>query len=232
MLFFQQIYKYKKAFTLAEVLITLLMIGIVASLVIPALINDTQNQEFAVLLKKDVATLSSAAKMMIIDNAGTLAGVFSSGNDMVNKFGNYVIFTKKCSAGEQGCFYAGTNTWKTLYGDYGWFDHVSYGGTHISTAILSNGESIRFSFEDTNCEKSYGTEPSPTKHTCGWIHIDVNGFKGPNVLGRDLFALWITKTGIYPFGIQNDTYRCNKNDSSIDSGRGCAAVVLAGKTVE
>ncbi len=41
----------KKGFTLAEVLITLLIIGILASLIIPAVINDTKEAELKVALK-------------------------------------------------------------------------------------------------------------------------------------------------------------------------------------
>jgi len=231
MYLYKQNYKSKIAFTLAEVLITLLIIGIVSSIVIPAIINDTQNQEFAILFKKNFGALSDAGRRMMMDNGGTLAGLFSNGNDMANKFGNYLVFTKKCFTGEQGCFYAGTTTWKNLYGDYGWLDHVSYGMN--STAILSNGGTIMFKIDDTNCERVYGIEPSPTRHTCGWIHIDVNGFKRPNILGKDLFALWITKTGIYPFGMANDGYNyCDKTQSYQSSGRGCAAKILAGEKVE
>jgi len=50
-------------FTLAEVLITLLIIGIIASIVIPALIADTQEQELKTAWKKAFAEISAAAKI-------------------------------------------------------------------------------------------------------------------------------------------------------------------------
>lgn len=230
----KQVNKNRRAFTLAEVLITLLVIGVVGSLVIPAMINNTQNQEFAVLLKKDVSTLSDAAKKMAIDNGGTLAELFNNAVDMQDKFGNYIIFTKKCPAGTQGCFYEGTNTWKTLHGDDGWIDHVNYFGH--PTAILNNGGSIILTLINSNCEENYGTG-SVAEHVCGWLHLDVNGLKGPNILGRDLFTLWITKTGIYPYGTSGDLFSdwniyCNKINSNTYSGRSCAAKILSGKTVD
>lgn len=43
--------KYLTAFTLAEVLITLGIIGIVAEITIPALINDVKNKNIVVSLK-------------------------------------------------------------------------------------------------------------------------------------------------------------------------------------
>ncbi|MBP7211391.1 type II secretion system protein, partial [bacterium] len=50
----------KKAFTLAEVLITLGIIGVVAALTIPTLMQRTQDREAISALKKFYSTLSSA----------------------------------------------------------------------------------------------------------------------------------------------------------------------------
>jgi len=223
--------KSKIAFTLAEVLITILIIGIITSLVIPEIINDTQNQEYYVLMKKNFSALSDATKRMILDNGGTFDGFFNNPNDMQNKFGNYLVFTKKCDAYVHGCFYSGTKAWKNLHGDYGWFDFTDY-----PTAIMNNGGLIRFALSTSDCSTKYGTK-DPAEHTCGWIDVDVNGFKQPNVMGRDIFRFWITKSGIYPNGITNDYYSnrdvfCNKDNSHSYSGRGCAAKVLAGGIVD
>ena len=53
----------KKAFTLAEVLITLAIIGVVAALTIPSVISNTQQQEFKTGLRKAVSVLNSAITM-------------------------------------------------------------------------------------------------------------------------------------------------------------------------
>lgn len=50
-------------FTLAEVLITLGIIGIVAAMTIPTLIANTNSQKYRSTLKKTVSTLSQAAKL-------------------------------------------------------------------------------------------------------------------------------------------------------------------------
>ena len=52
-----------KAFTLAEVLITLAIIGVVAALSIPAVISNSQQQEFKTGLRKAVSVLNSAITM-------------------------------------------------------------------------------------------------------------------------------------------------------------------------
>ena len=53
----------RKGFTLAEVLITLGIIGVVAAMTIPTLIQNTNSVKFATQFKKDISTLSQAALM-------------------------------------------------------------------------------------------------------------------------------------------------------------------------
>ena len=52
-----------KAFTLAEVLITLAIIGVVAAIAIPSVISNSQQQEFKTGLRKAVSVLNSAITM-------------------------------------------------------------------------------------------------------------------------------------------------------------------------
>ena len=57
--------RFKKGFTLAEVLITLAIIGVVAALTIPSVISNSQQQEFKTGLRKAVSVLNSAITMNI-----------------------------------------------------------------------------------------------------------------------------------------------------------------------
>ena len=60
--------RFKKGFTLAEVLITLAIIGVVAAIAIPSVISNSQQQEFKTGLRKAVSVLNSAITMnMAID---------------------------------------------------------------------------------------------------------------------------------------------------------------------
>ena len=61
----------KKAFTLAEVLITLMIIGIVAALTIPSVISNYQQQEFKTGLKKAVSILNEAIQTNITQDGET-----------------------------------------------------------------------------------------------------------------------------------------------------------------
>ena len=55
--------RFKKGFTLAEVLITLAIIGVVAAISIPSVISNSQQQEFKTGLRKAVSVLNSAITM-------------------------------------------------------------------------------------------------------------------------------------------------------------------------
>ena len=68
----------KKGFTLAEVLITLAIIGVVAALTIPSVIVKTQQQEFKTAAKKAHSVLSQAVQLTEVKDGYTFkdAGLF------------------------------------------------------------------------------------------------------------------------------------------------------------
>ena len=80
----------KKGFTLAEVLITLGIIGVVAAMTIPTLIQNTNSVKFASQFKKSISTLSQAALMSQaqydVDYSGitTASNKTSCGSDTVS----------------------------------------------------------------------------------------------------------------------------------------------------
>src|SRR5574344_935485 len=59
---------YRKAFTLAEVLIVLGIIGIVAAMTIPTLMTKIQDREFKIAAKKAYSVTQAAMKQMNYDN--------------------------------------------------------------------------------------------------------------------------------------------------------------------
>ena len=54
----------EKAFTLAEVLITLIVIGVVAAITVPILHNDTADKKWNVARQKAQATIGEAFRLM------------------------------------------------------------------------------------------------------------------------------------------------------------------------
>lgn len=54
----------------------------------------------------------------------------------------------------------------------------------------------------------YGTvkeagDTEALQNILGYIYVDVNGDKGPNTAGKDLFSFWISKYGIFPIGLKD-----------------------------
>jgi len=231
--------EYKKliAFTLAEVLITLLIVGIVASLVIPALINDTQKAEYVTKLKKESAVFQQAFKLLVLDAGGSIlnnpnfncsgssCNTTASANAM-NDFATKLNVVKNCGNG-QGCWYTSPLKWLgkdllTSNLELRWNDKYS-------KAILADSTLMTVVINNSNCGATPSTAPAGSplySSICGEIDIDINGVSGPNQYGRDFFVFWITKTGIYPVGTYNDGYSCDINSSTWATSEGCAGKVL------
>ena len=55
--------KKRKAFTLAEVLITLGIIGVVAAMTIPTLVSNNKGARYRAQFKKTLATINQASRM-------------------------------------------------------------------------------------------------------------------------------------------------------------------------
>lgn len=92
----------KKAFTLAEVLITLAIIGVVAALTIPTLVKSYQKQVTVTKLQKVYTILSQAVKLSEIDNGDISGWDFGSqtGTSALNFFNTYLAKYMKYSDAE------------------------------------------------------------------------------------------------------------------------------------
>ena len=169
----------KPAFTLAEVLITLGIIGIVAAMTLPSLIGKYQEKQWKVAYKKAYSSMSQAFMRMqandefldmslrltdgeytVTDAAGenfkTMSKYF---NSVKTCFDNNADECWVCEEGQAGYIYGGAPDWlgcgKRNYA------FIDYSG--IAWYMYSNNE---------------------------WpVLVDVNGFNRPNKLGRDRFVM-------------------------------------------
>ena len=158
----------RHAFTLAEVLVTLGIIGVVAVLTLPSLIAHKKEKEMIVAWKKMYSDISNAALLMSLDEVD-----LSSEQKIGETFAKYIKVDKVCQANldiQQGCWkenrpvfiYNGTKLASSL-------GKVGGGGVCMNT--LSGG---------TICFDSGG------RNTI--IVCDVNGAALPNRIGVDIFA--------------------------------------------
>jgi len=200
-----------KGFTLAEVLITLMIIGVVASIVIPGLIADTQQAEYKTAWKKSYSDLNQATKMIMLDNGGDLYKLCLDDYDCIRaQYQGYLNYTKSCSQsqGLGNCFT--NNPIKTL-------NNSTYNiSSYASGLILANGTQIVFDQGAQQIGNCWGT--GDINGACGYIYVDVNGNKGPNVIGKDLF-----KAILYLKKISPDL---SDNCTTSETGWGCSAKYL------
>ena len=97
--------QFNKAFTLAEVLITLVIVGVIAALTIPTLINKTQKQEFVSGLKKSYSNLASVTNQIIAEEGlprADIGGWASSSANIYNLYKKHLSIAKDCG-NKSGC---------------------------------------------------------------------------------------------------------------------------------
>ena len=176
------------AFTLAETLITLTIIGVIAALTVPNLLNKYTKHTYVVGLKKAYAQLQHAMKMIPITE-GCSAGDY----DCAGMFEEYGSVTNI-----DGMDFRGDPYRKKL--------HILSKQFKTSKIILdaSNNEKICFVMRDItnlyynpNC---FETQDGTIITATFGIGIDINGTKGPNKKGRDQFLFDIAeenKNGIH-----------------------------------
>lgn len=188
------------AFTLAEVLITLGIIGIVAAMTIPTIMNNINNQQYVTALKK-VYTGFSQVLLQVTSDGGCIGdlkctGLFDDSPTATNALGeslsSYFKVVKNCANSTSGCF---SNNVSTRY-DGSTVRNGTYDSTFYYRFISADGVafSIRNYAQDgavsANCANDYGS--GNVNNTCAIVYVDVNGLNGPNNFGRDIFAFYIT----------------------------------------
>ena len=192
-------YNKFKGFTLAEVLITLGIIGVVAALTLPSLIQNYQKQVWVNQLKKTVSVLENGFKLiMTTENVDKLSdttlwqtAMSSPCNYTTNCAEFYNIFSKYFNAGGNL-----TNTNSRTFSSLKDSSSVVY-GTNYEIKLNSGANLTIFAFSGTpNASNPWG----PHSHVAAMI-IDVNGNQKPNQAGRDVFFFGVHKLGhLIPFG--------------------------------
>lgn len=214
----------KSAFTLAEVLITLGVIGVVAAMTMPSVIKHYQKQRTVSQLKKAYTVLSQAIKMSTLENGDFKywdVNNYPNSKDYVEKFFKpYLKTIKTCNIPDEcgykasayysvwGCY----NSTGTLTCTNNWFPN---GKTAL---VLPDGIYIIFETID-----SYGNAVTTPSRT---IYIDINGSKGPNAHGKDFFALEINEKGLFAGGYDLSENELKSNCSKDGFKSRCAAKII------
>ena len=229
----------KCAFTLAEVLITLGIIGIVAAMTLLVL-KDARDKGYVTGLKKAYSVLSNATNLIISEEGEPsnwgftkVGAIDNSGNERIVS-----LYKKHLAVLNSGGYCSSCNelmpgvprlTYKSLNGvsrGNGLYGRPLFVDSY--PLLLQDGSIIGISFKNIRNAVFWGTPDIS-------FTVDVNGLKGPNRIGRDVFFLYINaKTGKFlpyaneTFNSGNVDYRdtCDKDKE----GYSCAyRVITEGK---
>ena len=230
------------AFTLAEVLITLGIIGVVAAMTIPTLITKSQKDIWTNQLKKTYTTISQSLITMAEEEtnpARQFLGVSLSQN-CPESYANCTISSAKLDCEFLSKYFVGTC--KVFNADY----NISYLNKKRSrvekiNSIFQFNSGAEIVSSNTYTSKSiYRYKKNGTVTLAiGPFYIDVNGHKSPpNTFGRDIFAYYIDedKYALLPCGTSKlwydwkttSDYRGTCDPLKPDShyGVGCAARII------
>lgn len=175
--------KLLSGFTLAEVLITLAVIGVIAATTMPALNARISESQVGPALMKAINTLENANMLAIKTNdVRRLTQVDSRGDNYYfdDIIGPYISFVKKA--------------------DVTYEDSLSLQGYTTNDGMIYARESEDEPVEAKNGD-TLATVPSKYDGKYYTVYVDINGTKAPNKLGKDLFKLLVdTKGYVIPYG--------------------------------
>lgn len=221
-----------KAFTLAEVLITLGIIGVVAAMTLPSLIQEQTNKALEVALRKNYSAIEQAVQKFSYDLGEPVKGGDFDTWTFYEPFQKYFNIVKFC--GKTTCTGMGGED------DEGNFDmyQIDMYKTYtlkqtVSTSRLDDGQ--WFVPDGTLYLIENGGGSLTSKDL--FISVDVNGYqKRPNAWGHDLFTFQIMPNGkVLPMGAKGTTYEdqsqyCSPTSSDSENGIGCTYRALYDKS--
>jgi len=183
--------KYR-GFTLAELLISIIVIGTIVAITLPNMLTSTMENEYQTNLKRVYSDLSNAIDAAVTATNGKLRVGVGDGatnasytNDFRTDLSSYLGFI---SEGTSDYIFR-SNGQPINYKFYGsnTVSNTYIGGTTYASAVLKNGMFLRF--------VTYGNCSQAGVNACGAIHVDINGAAGPNEMGKDYYGFWVTLNG-------------------------------------
>lgn len=203
----------RRAFTLAEALITLVIIGVIAALTIPAILVNTEQHEYKSALKKALSALNQVIELNIaLEGYGPIESGYM-GDDPDKEDSLFEMFRNRMNVISTSPSYdrGGTKNYAFFTAD---------GMRYEFPTNPSVGGSDQFSVSNGKCARAAGNVQDDAGDVLNkpcFIIVDVNGQRRPNPLktggsykvpgtkGRskilDVFPIIITDVNAYPYGV-------------------------------
>lgn len=204
------------AFTLAEVLITLGIIGVVAAMTLPTVIKFYNIKSTEASLKNTYSTLQQIIKL---SEANDVSVTLFNGNhylSLQNWFNDYVSknlkVTKSCTENENGCWHS-YNVVKDLNKNNAW-DESANGmiGNYPFAFIDLQGRMYNMDVSGSSTIANVFGVNVPSGEYSMEIFFDVNGQNKPNIIGKDIYiVIWAEDKGLIPAGYDKTSDNVKEN---------------------
>lgn len=209
----------KLGFTLAEVLITLVIIGVIAAMTVPTLMQNTNAEEFRSGLKKAISGLNQALTLNYALE-GLSAQDYTSATELIED-----VFEKRMNVIDGATSFtvsecSGSDVFTTA-------DGMMFCISGFTSANSDVQGSICDSYNTTGCHSSAteGEAGGPN------IWIDVNGVKKPNRMTvsakrpKDVYSATIYSQKVVPYGdaTQGVMYNLGVGDQTTTSSASAGA---------
>lgn len=215
--------KRRIAFTLAEVLIVMGIIGLVAEMTIPSLVKNYEKRVTISKLEKQYSSVAQLIKLSEADNGdislwdwGSTAAPGTNRSFFDTYWAPYLRVSKICTT-YADCGYSKDTPW--VFPDKTSYNLYVVAVDARTTVILEDGTVLL-----VVAEVGDGHGGMVTSHC---IFVDINGSQPPNVVGKDLFKfLLIPQKGFMPDCYNLSTAVINNNCSPTGTGECCAAKMM------
>ena len=234
----------KSAFTLAEVLITLGIIGVVAAMTIPTLVANYQEKQTVSKLIKAYAAITNAYTMAKAENGDLNTWGFAGSAGFVpDEDGNNTY--NDAAFKNAGTFWNMLRPYlkssKLILGNGDDQGEIAGYEAYMLNGTKSGGKQVALLDVADGTTYTGGWINNPNcrnKTVCGDIAIDINGWKTPpNTFGKDKFFFSIYRDAIIPMGLADATERtfedaCDRDGNTSGNGYGCTAWVIYNKNMD
>ena len=186
----------KRGFTLAEVMVAMALIGVIASLTIPTFISSSKNKSNATKLATIVSVTENAFTSMIVSEAVDSLSETAFGKQPTStNLGKYLKVSGESSSMTD--YYQSTNPFLTL-------NRTTMSGFSVEKIFETKNGALLFFNSNSVTRDDYEDLGGTVGSSIGTLVVDVNGPAKPNVWGRDAFYFRIGDDGIlYPAGSLN-----------------------------
>lgn len=158
---------FRGGFTLAEVLITLGIIGVVAAMTMPTLLNSTNGAQYRTAYKKALSVLSQAVVLNVALDDYDLSQATTSSDTDTAKASLYALFRNRMNVVSDSGTNANVEGWSAS-GD----NAPAFGSSASTNYTMFFNDGITFTFPQS---AATCTQANPCKGA-----IDINGSKNPN----------------------------------------------------